>query len=351
MVDIKGDGYKVSFWCLCLLCIIGSTILLSDSLFPDLNTSFRNSLQNISPEGITLSFEREKEDKNNGSSLLCWVLAHKKKTESTLAVNNTWGKRCDKLIFFGDVNYTGLNSVELNGTIENNKSFLWGKTRESLKYLYDHYINEFQWFYKADVDTYAIVENLRYILTPYDPEFPIALGQRALARGRNKDYFAGGAGYVLSKGALKIYGEVTYHDGGICTKRPKGSEDVTLGRCLKKSGILFGDTRDELGRHRFYQYLPQDHIKGDKLDFYNVRFLYKYDKGIDSLSETTATFHRLKDPSLLYALEFFIYKLQLFGVEGRFKGPNTALLPPDTDAVPYEVLKRFGVPRVNKSRH
>ncbi|XP_068208587.1 glycoprotein-N-acetylgalactosamine 3-beta-galactosyltransferase 1-like [Palaemon carinicauda] len=345
------NNYKPRFWGLCAAGIIGGLMLFSYAIFPDLNPSFRNALQNVGLEGIKLSFERRKAGKDNRSSLLCWVLAHKKHTDGALAIKNTWGKRCDKLLFFGDVNNTGLDAVELDGVKENDRRFLWGKTRESLKYLHDHYIDEFQWFYKADVDTYTVVENLRYVLTPYDPEFPIVLGQRALNRHKLKDYMTGGAGYVLSRGALKIYGDTSYHNDSICQNKPFGSEDVTLGRCLKKSGILFGDSRDELGKHRFHQHLPENYMTEDFLDLYKVRFLYKYDKGIDNLSETTISFHRLKDPALIYTLEFFIYKLQLFGVEGRFKGPNIAPLPPDTSAVPEEVLKRFGVPRVNNSGH
>ncbi|XP_064119405.1 glycoprotein-N-acetylgalactosamine 3-beta-galactosyltransferase 1-B-like [Macrobrachium nipponense] len=129
-----------------------------------------------------------------------------------------------------------------------------------------------------------------------------------------------------------------------------GGEDVTLGKCLTKSGILLGDTRDELGKHRFHQKPPVDYIKGIWEKWYPNTMIYTYGKGIDSLSETAVSFHNLKDESDLYTLEFFIYRLQLFGVSGRFKGPQIAPLPPDISGIPVQVLKRFQRAEVNESR-
>ncbi|XP_064096449.1 glycoprotein-N-acetylgalactosamine 3-beta-galactosyltransferase 1-like [Macrobrachium nipponense] len=95
-------------------------------------------------------------------------------------------------------------------------------------------------------------------------EFPIGLGEeRAIVNGnKSTSYLDGGAGYVLSKGTLRIYGNVTYHNNSLCPMDHQGEEDVTLGKCLTDSGVLLGDSRDELGRHRFLQEPPVYYIRG-----------------------------------------------------------------------------------------
>ena len=43
-------------------------------------------------------------------------------------------------------------------------------------YVYQHYYNDFEWFMKADDDTYVIMENLRYFLSNEDTNEPIYFG-------------------------------------------------------------------------------------------------------------------------------------------------------------------------------
>ena len=60
-------------------------------------------------------------------------------------------------------------------------------------------------------------------------------------------YMAGGAGYVLSKQAVKEFTERNKEEN-MCKSGEDGPEDVEMSRCLQRLGASFIDTRDVDGR-------------------------------------------------------------------------------------------------------
>lgn len=84
--------------------------------------------------------------------VLCLVLTypanHKKKARHVM---NTWGKRCNKILFITLEAEPGLPTILVD--VPNGRDYLWDKMREGLKYAYEHHLDEFDWFMKADDDT------------------------------------------------------------------------------------------------------------------------------------------------------------------------------------------------------
>ena len=77
-------------------------------------------------------------------------------------------------------------------------SRLWGKVRSIWKYLEEHHLGDFDWFLKADDDTFIVVDNLRRFVERRNPRTPIWYGAK-LKNPKVKDgYQSGGAGYLLS---------------------------------------------------------------------------------------------------------------------------------------------------------
>ncbi|KIH62312.1 hypothetical protein ANCDUO_07406 [Ancylostoma duodenale] len=129
-----------------------------------------------------------------------------------------------------------------NLNISEGRKFLWMKTREAFKYIHDKYLNDYDWFLKADDDTYVIVENLR----PYT----------------KRGYHSGGAGYILSREALRRFVNKGYSNNKICQVKGVSVEDVAMGKCLESIGVRAGDTRDQEGLHRFSPVSPDLMISG-----------------------------------------------------------------------------------------
>ena len=134
------------------------------------------------------------------------------------------------------------------------------------------------WFMKADDDTYVIVENLRYMLEPYNASQPIYFGCKFKPYVR-QGYMSGGAGYVLSREALNRFVNRALVDKEqvICkTQEDTGAEDVEIGKCLENVNVVAGDSRDSMGRGRFFPFVPEHHLIPGHVskDFWYWQYIY-----------------------------------------------------------------------------
>jgi glycoprotein-N-acetylgalactosamine 3-beta-galactosyltransferase len=75
---------------------------------------------------------------------------------------------------------------------------------------------------------YAIVENLRYFLSTYNTSEPLYFGNR-FKLNVNQSYMVGGAGYVLSREAVRRFVEEALPDKQKCRQDPGAPEDVEMG--------------------------------------------------------------------------------------------------------------------------
>nr|VZI31018.1 unnamed protein product [Spirometra erinaceieuropaei] len=98
--------------------------------------------------------------------------------------------------------------------------------RKIVRYVYQ-YRNDYDYFYKADDDTYMFVENLADELSRRNPDEPFMMGRR-FPRFQINGYFSGGAGYVLSRGALKLLVEKAIDIHPTCPTYDEDKEDVKM---------------------------------------------------------------------------------------------------------------------------
>lgn len=84
--------------------------------------------------------------------ILCWVFTHPENHYTKVpAVRNTWGRRCNKLLFMSTEEIEGFPDV-IALPIEDGREHLWNKTKLAMKYVHDNYLNDYDWFMRADDD-------------------------------------------------------------------------------------------------------------------------------------------------------------------------------------------------------
>ncbi|CAF1287766.1 unnamed protein product [Adineta steineri] len=224
---------------LMFLCNIKRCLMNDSNISQDSDTSNINQKNSISISPINIPRVSEKKQ-----LILIAVMTSKEfLTTRAPTVMRTWAKKVPgDVIFFSSegskTNDSSINLVSLPSVTDTyppqKKSFLM------MKYIYDHYLNKFEWFMRVDDDVYIRTDNLEKLLRSIDNRKPYYIGQPGmgtkeeygkLALGENENFCMGGPGIILSRETLSRFvpnikkclkNFYTYH------------EDVELGRCVHK---------------------------------------------------------------------------------------------------------------------
>ncbi|XP_034560315.1 glycoprotein-N-acetylgalactosamine 3-beta-galactosyltransferase 1 [Notolabrus celidotus] len=246
--------------------------------------------------------------------VLCWIMTGPMYLESrTRHIRETWAKRCDKTLYMSSAK-TDFPTVGLN--VSEGRENLYWKTIEAFRYIHRHHMDDADWFLKADDDTFVVVENLRYLLSRFDTEKPWYLGRR-FSPFINQGYMSGGAGYVLSKEALRRF--IKGFDTGQCTHF-SSIEDMALGKCMEMMKVEPADTRDINGGQTFHAFPPDYHLVRQTRrprPWYLLYDTYEPIEGPGCCADLAVSFHYML-PTDLYVLNYLTYHLRPYGYKYRF---------------------------------
>ena len=129
-------------------------------------------------------------------------------------IYNTWGREMSDLYFFAsqpDDKNLGLPIITLPG-INDTQYPPQRKVYHMLKYMHDHYIDEYDFFMRSDDDVYVKTDLLLELLQSINPAQDIYMGCPGFGRPddrnrikleENEHYCMGGPGVIFSRSALR----------------------------------------------------------------------------------------------------------------------------------------------------
>jgi chondroitin sulfate synthase len=219
------------------------------------------------------------------------------------AVYDTWGRKVPgKVMFFSsedsyseDVPLVALPGVD-DTYPPQKKSFMM------LKHMYDHYIDQYEWFLRADDDVYVRTDRLEELLRAVDSKKPWFIGQTGrgnteefgmLSLESDENFCMGGPGVIFSRETLKRM--APYVDECLANLYTT-HEDVELGRCVRRFAGISCTWSYEMQVILYHNQSGQAAFSGDLKQKEVHRAI---------------TLHPVKQPQYMYRLDKYVKALKI----------------------------------------
>ncbi|XP_056611567.1 chondroitin sulfate synthase 2 [Triplophysa dalaica] len=217
-----------------------------------------------------------------------------KNTINTLgvAVNRTISHHMDNVVFF-----TGTRSRKtphgMSVVTHGDERLIWNMF-QTIKYILEHYITEYDWFYLAQDDTYTQADRIKSLVEHLSMDRVLYMGspEEFIGGEMQGRYCYGGFGYLLSRSLLlKLQPFLENCRNDIFSAR----HDEWLGRCI----IDYADTNcvEEFEGRKYYYYEMGKNSDPSKED--NEQF------------KNALTVHPVSDPEQMYRLHKHFAQIEL----------------------------------------
>ncbi|KAM6934467.1 chondroitin sulfate synthase 2 [Xenentodon cancila] len=217
-----------------------------------------------------------------------------KNTINTLgiAVNRTISHHLDTVVFF-----TGSHNRRVpHGMFvvsHGDERLIWNMF-QTIRYIFDHYINQYDWFYFVQDDAYIEADRIKVLVGHLSMDWEVYMGspEEFIGGGVEGKYCYGGSGYLLSRSLLlRLQPFLENCRNDILSSRP----DEWLGRCI----IDYTSTNCASN----YEGLEYHH--------------YELEKNSDPSKEQNEqlkkalTVHPVSDPEQMYQLHRYFSEIEL----------------------------------------
>ncbi|XP_043934620.1 chondroitin sulfate synthase 1 [Protopterus annectens] len=228
-----------------------------------------------------------------------------------VAVQKTWASNIPgKVEFFsseGSDTSFPIPIVPLQGVDDayppQKKSFMM------LKYMHDHYLDQYEWFMRADDDVYIKSDRLESFLRSLNSSEPLFLGQTGLgssdemgklALEPGENFCMGGPGVIMSREVLR---RMVPHISECLREMYTTHEDVEVGRCVRRFAGVQCVWSYEM-QQLFYENYEQNK-KGYIRDLHNSKI------------HRAITLHPNKSPPYQYRLHSYILSRKIAELRHR----------------------------------
>lgn len=214
--------------------------------------------------------------------IFCIILTTKDKLNTRAKIiHDTWSSKCDNHSFIAkipsfnstlrsnlrdrqEIKYKDLfNVLKPKNFIMDRYTALTTKVLTSFMDVYEHHPN-YDWYLKADDDTFLFVDNLRSFVADKDSRYPTTFGYNFVNQV-NAGYHSGGASYLLSGKAMNQLTTKLNENSSFCLNQ--GVEDIDIAKCLRDLNIYPQNSTDERNKERFHPLSITDHFTGNFPDW------------------------------------------------------------------------------------
>jgi len=284
-----------------------------------------NSTEGVNglPDLLNIRNHMETSQESRDVKLFCAVYTYSGNVNFTNAISETWGKKCDGLLFASDNhnNETGHMLLRSNSRRGFKYSSMYQRVRTMLAYLYDNFLDDYDHFHFCGDDVYMMVENMKEFLASEKVKQWDEVPDQYLFAGfwmRNwkmkpgEFYLGGGSGYTISRKALKAFVEGPLRT---CATTIEGAaEDIIMSGCMHNFTNKFIYTADSSGAHRYHQspvwnhfYIKRVAHAMQAMEQPPMSIKQHYGKH-EYTSNSSVNFHRHYRPLELRRLELMLYK-------------------------------------------
>ncbi|XP_071772267.1 C1GALT1-specific chaperone 1 [Centroberyx gerrardi] len=243
--------------------------------------------------------ETQMEELSQQVQVYCLIMVQPKVLVYWATAKDTWSKHCDQAVFYSSESSKALEAVDLKEKDD------WARLRKALKHAYDN-AGDLRWFFVARPTTFAIIENLKYLVLTKDPSEPFYIGH-AMKSGE-LEYVEYESGIVLSYEALKRLVNV-FQDEDKCPERGRAlwklSEEKQLAICLKYTGVFAENGEDTQGKGLFNS-KSVDSLISDSMNNNPTNVVE------GCCSDMAVTFSGMS-PNQMQVMMFGVYRLRPYG--------------------------------------